>query len=75
MPDIPGLVNGDYIDLEVCIDCGKVLGLPDAEDILQKQPVKTPRATSRRKTLREMQESLPECQVCGDVPGAGCPAC
>jgi hypothetical protein len=34
-PYIMGLCGGDDIDVEVCIDCSKVLGLASATEILK----------------------------------------
>lgn len=31
-PNIPGLCNGDYVDLTVCLDCGTVIGFEPMSD-------------------------------------------
>jgi len=36
-PYIDGLCSGAYIDLQVCIDCGKLVGLASADSILDTQ--------------------------------------
>jgi len=32
VPRIPGIGGGDYIEIEICTDCGAVLGFPTGED-------------------------------------------
>ena len=31
VPDIPGLGGGDYLELDICIDCGKLQGWNEAD--------------------------------------------
>lgn len=41
-PTVPGLCHGDYIEVDVCIDCGRLVGFPAGQDdvILAEQPDK-----------------------------------
>jgi len=68
--DVPGLINGDDIQVEVCLDCQKVLGMASADKILAMDPGPPP-PPRKRDFVHEFKE---ECQVCGGSPD-GCPAC
>jgi len=67
---VPGIIDGDYIEVKVCIDCKTVLGMASAEEILAMDPGAEP-PPRKRDFAHEFKE---ECQVCGGIPD-GCPAC
>jgi hypothetical protein len=37
LPSNLGIGDSEYISLRICIDCGKVMGLASAEDILKEE--------------------------------------
>lgn len=60
-PEISGLVYGEYVELCVCIDCSKIIGMASPDEILAVQP--------EPKTPPPPTQSLVEvCQVCGSSP-------
>jgi hypothetical protein len=68
--DVPGLIDGDYVHVRVCLDCQRVLDLASADDILSMDPGPPPPPTPRARVM----DFVPECQVCGGEM-SDCPAC
>lgn len=79
--DVGGLIDGDYIEVKVCIDCKTVLGMPSADEILAMRPETfTPHAPKNLITNASMEEADAEaahiCEVCGYPREQGlCEAC
>jgi hypothetical protein len=73
-PNIAGIIDGDYLDLKVCIDCQKVIGMPSADEILAVQPETYVPTENRRElvTSKAIVEVLEACQVCGEAHDGDC---
>lgn len=57
-PNIPGLCGGDYVDLEVCIDCKIVIGFPSADEILELQEEDKANREEQRRAWEERKRQM-----------------